>query len=612
MSNIQNQFGGIITDSDIFRHIKSIGYEFETSDLAKLSLEESYLINSGNNTMDMDDEQQFDKNYFTYGITLDLEKDQEIDFMDSSESEGSNLVSSESVGSDPDIDYEYTEYMLEPRPGDGKNTKVAITNDIAKTQFHKMITPKCRGRESQKNSIYMFRTHAGKMYRIKFDYPLRERSCSTFSGLEIVITYYKPKRGPNLILNMFADACERVIEHLSNMKETRGDLFITNKNKNGLSGIGKIPYRKLYNKEGTNLYYLETYDGASTNTRLQFRNFQFKPQMTFCVSIDNAYEVMQQISLTTDKNRKSALRSKRRMNISYDSSSKIMNTIVIPMVQKYNEAINAKGLQYTIDPNTLFGKRMVNYLFLMYIKIDTYLLNYVKQSDEELKNPSTKRIYFKSYLYMLVRHSNFELYSRMKYHMEKNFPTRPKEDIKRLLNLFIYNPKFLSTVYTEIPYIFSKINKSDPDYGDPRRSLKSYFEFFENPADPTKSADWLIYSDTDGESSMYPMKGDDILIENRFFNDAARNYLLNVLGKNSPTMGLRLKDLMDIVAAVKGKSAKDMEMALTNKVINPTTGRLVAKCEDGKVRNDKFRCVKSNTTRAPKVNKRATTRRAKK
>jgi hypothetical protein len=600
------QFGGIITESEAFRHIKSIGYEFETTDLAKLSLEgDSYLINSSNNNADMDESQQFDKNYFTYGISLDLSDDpSETEFRESEESEESN-VSVRTQKSTAENDNEYAEYMLEPRPKDGKNTKVAITNDIASHSFIKMLNRKCRGRENEKNALYMFRTHGGKIYNIKFDHYMAERPCATFSGLEVVITYYKPKRGNNLILNMFADACDRVISHLSNLKESRGDLFIANKNKKGFTAIGKIPYRKLFHKEGTNLYYLEKFDGASTNTRLQFQNIVFKPQMTFCVDVEHVYEVIKQIALPSTQ--RSGISDKLRMTLVHSAYVELMEKFTIPMVESYNDINTANGWKCEINMNTVFGRKMVNYLFLIYIKIDTYLLVYKKQTEEELDDTSISKNYFKNVLYMLVRHSNFELYSRMKYYMKKQFK-KSEADTVSLLSVLMYNVDFLSTVmYSDKPEIFSKLNKSDPDYGDPKKSLESYFAFFENPIDP-KSPDWLIHSETDGESTMYPLKEDDIIIENRFFNSAARQYYMNVLGKSMPmTDAFRLKQLIEVVAQVKGKSAKVMEMALTNKVLNPATGRLVAKCDHGKVRNDKFRCVTERAVAA----KRARTRRSK-
>lgn len=602
------QFGGIITESEAFRHIKSIGYEFETTDLAKLSLEgDSYLINSSNNNADMDESQQFDKNYFTYGIALDLSDDpSETDFRESEESVESS-VTSRTQKPTADNDFEYAEYMLEPRRKDGENIKVAITNDIATHSFVKMLNRKCRGRENEKNALYMFRTNGGKIYNIKFDHDLAVRPCSTFSGLEVVITYYKPKYSNNLILKMFADACERIIDHLSNLKESRGDLFMANKNKKGFTAIGKIPYRKLFHKKGTNLYYLETYDGDYTNTRLPFQNVIFKPQMTFCVNVEHVYEVIQQISFPSKL--RVGMEDKRMMGYSYNTYTELMNKCIIRMVEAYNKMNTDHSWDCEIDMNTVFGKKMVNYLFLIYVKVDTYLLRYKKQTEEEINNVNIPSDYFKDELYMFVRHSNFELYSRMKYYMKKQFK-RSEADTVELLSVLMYNVDFLSkSMYSDKPEIFSKLNKSDPDYGDPKKSLWSYFAFFENPIDPT-SPDWLIHSETDGESTMYPLKEDDIIIENRFFNSAARHYYLNTISKTMPKSGgaFNLKQLIDVVANVKGKSAKEMEMALTNKVLNPATGRLVAKCDHGKVRNDKFRCVTDRAAAAPK---RARTRRSK-
>lgn len=595
-------FGGMITESDVLNHIISIGYEFETNKLAKLSLfNDKYLINTANKTGDLVDELKSDDNYFVYEATLDLGNTPETSFFESSETTPS-IHTAPTIASG-EIDAEFEEYMLEPRPKDGKKTKVAITNDISNSSFIKMLNTRCRGREEEKNALYVFMTRDGKTYPIKFDSDMRKVSCGSFSGLEIVITYYKPKRGPNVIVETFADACERLLDHLSGLKEQRGDLFMANKKKGGYTALGKIPYRKLYHKEGTNLYYLETYDGLYTNTRTTMSSVSFKPQMTYCTNVEHVYDVIRYLTLIPETRRMPSAVS--ALASGYDDYGELMDLCIIPLIENYNNA----NASYAINMETNFGKLMRNYLFLMYLKLDAYIIYFEKQKSEELYNINTSKDYLKNYCYMFVRHTNYELYARMKYHMKKQFNTKNKETV-RLLKELMYNKEHLSTnMYPSKPEIFGpKPSKTDANYGDPKVSLESYFDFFENPKD--KERDWLIHSETDGNSTMYPLKGDNIIIETRIFIGAAIHYY-KTLNKRirSKADDLSMKQLADIVAAVKNKPQQNIIMGLNNKELNPSTGRMVLKCAEGKVRNENFRCIKPKTPKQTKP-KAARTRRA--
>lgn len=599
------QYGGIITESDVLKHIISIGYEFETHDLAKLSLhEDKYLINSANKTGDLVEDLKFDKNYFTYEATLDLDKDTDSSFFESSESKPSIRNTAPTVNSG-EIDAEFSEYMLEPRPKDGKNTKVAITNDLANSAFIIMLNKRCRGREEQKNALYVFKSrNNGQAYKIKFDSDMRKVSCGSFSGLEIVITYYKPKIGPNIIVETFADACERIVSHLSNLKEHRGDLFMANKTKSGFTALGKIPYRKLYHKEGTNLYYLETYDSPYINTRMDMSKVIFRPQMTFCSNIEHVYDVITHLlNLPTPKSNSKYSGQIHTVFAASTIYEELMETCVIPLIEDFNEMNkkNEKTQNYIIDVQTQFGKIMRNYLFLMYIKIDAYISYFEKQSEQELAGINAEKQYFKNYLFMLVRHSNYELYTRMKYHMKKQFGTTNKQTIALVKQLMYNKEHLLNYVYHDTPEIFvTRLTKTDANYGDPKVSMESYFDFFENPKDKEQH-DWLIHSDIDGESTMYPLKGDNMIIETRVFVGDAMYYFTKTLKKRTTSNGhFTLKQMADVVAEVKKKPIQNIIMGLDNKEINPNTGRMVAKCEEGKVRNENFRCVKPKTARPTK------------
>jgi len=615
--SIEKQFGGVIIESDVLKKIISIGFEFETHDIAKLSLEgDSYLINSGNNNEDLDEEKQKNDNYFQYEAALDLSDDSDISSLKTSIESDPTLFTPPTVKSG-EIDAEYQEYMLEPKPTDGDKIKSAITNDIASSKFAMMLNRKCRGREEHKNALYIFRTENGQLYRMKFDDEIRKTSCGTFSGLEVVITYYAPEKSKNVIVKTFADACERIVNHLSGMSEIKGELYLANKNKSGYTAVGKMDYRKLYHKEGTNVFYLETYDSLYNPKRMPLKNINFKPQMTFCTNVEDIYDVIAQ--LCDPSKSRGAMKEKKELADMAETYATLMHKIR-NMVQAYNDINTQKGWKCEIDMSTSFGKIMLNYLFLIYIKLDAYL-EFEKQTESELAKLNAKKKYLKNYLYMYVRHTNGELYERMKFHMKKQFKRKTNKEIVELLSVLMYNVNYLSTaMYPNRAEIFNtKLNRSDPNFGDAQISLKSYFDYLEKPIDKDLD-DWLLASGLDGSSTMYPLAGDNIIVETRFFSDLARHYLVNELKlRLQKNNSITLKNMMDIVAHVKDKNAKELEANLSNKVLNPNTGRLVNKCAEGKVRNENFRCVKPRTNvraapgkprteRVPKANEKRTRR----
>lgn len=258
-------FGGSLISDKTFKKILSIGYEFETHDLAKLSLHSNKksLINSDlvlrslKNKIDRNSVKVIDDNYLSVRIPIEKEgkiltENNESEESESEETNGDDNEGEENEEMDEDerefmeaFNYEiqlekhendsYLEYFNENRKHDNKETiKFQITNDITDGEFDSMIKEYCRDLTIPKNEMYIFKTKGGKVFDFKFSDKLTN-NCKTFTGVEYVITYYNPKKdNPNIIIDTFIDACSRIIDHLGDLKKTTGALMIADNEKKNM------------------------------------------------------------------------------------------------------------------------------------------------------------------------------------------------------------------------------------------------------------------------------------------------------------------------------------------------------------------------------------------
>jgi len=71
------------------------------------------------------------------------------------------------------------------------------------------------------------------------------------------------------------------------------------------------------------------------------------------------------------------------------------------------------------------------------------------------------------------------------------------------------------------------LDKNNQNYGNPYFSLKSYFQFFEDPKDDS-TKDWLYYGNIDIFSSTMKIQNDIVLVELRSFAHLLRTYMGSV------------------------------------------------------------------------------------
>jgi hypothetical protein len=572
--------GGTIFSDAVFRKILSIGFEFETHDLAKLSLHKNrrYLINSDMTLRGLKERKEagsvkdVDNNYISVRIHLskdaadEPEPEPNLDEMDEDEREFFKEFQEEIAQEKLDR-YEndsFLEYFNEHRPTDDtKRIKFQVTNDIGDVDFNKMLNAQCSHLKMSKDQMYAFKTKSGKLFKIKFMEGLK-KYCGTLSGVEYVVTYYEPKKrdNPDVIIEHFVDACSRIVGHLSNLKHTEGTLFLQGDDKKThYVTMGNIEDgRKLYRKPGTNLFYLETYDDPNTVHGKSLGAFEFIPQMTFRCKAEDSIDIMKAILKPDD-----ALKRARSIieSIALDYQTAInVETIVDALFNGFNALSPDKPSQNKISTTSHWYKILKTYMFLIYYKLFAYIKNH-NEIDVEKEN------YLKDYLVFASRHSNYELYVRIKEILKEHFKI---SDIDRIRKLFL-QPKVLDRIYdfvefeeddydenNEYKYGNSTtvdLEESDKNYGNPLYSILSYFKHFEKP---TKDEhDWLISSGVDGFSTRFELKGDEILLENRVFKDEITILLQNEINLKMKNGLLTVNDMQKLVKKLYGsKNLKHM------------------------------------------------------
>lgn len=591
--------GGSLLSDAIFKKILSIGYEFETGDLAKLSLhtDKRTLINSDlslrllKQKLERGSINKIDSNYLHVRIPiikkgmedviiepeLTEEEDEETkeflklmseEFPEEYEKQQNEKNAKMMEALQKKENDSYPEYFNENRKSDNPEIiKFQITNDIGDNAFATMVKSHCKDLTAPKNDMFFFQTNKGKLYNLKFSEEIAKTEyCETFSGVEFVVTYYNPTRdNANIIIETFVDSCSRIIDHLGNLKSVRGTLLAQDDQKTHFLPIGLIENeRNLYHKPHTNLFYMDTYDNENTVRLQNYGDAEFISQMTFrCKAVD-AVGIMKEILRKSPSFTKG---SSLIRTMAYDLKC-ITNveTGVENLFLKYNETADVK-----IDVNSDEGKNLKTYLVLIYYKIYVFLIKHasiISQKD-----------YLKDHLTFASRHPNIIIYKRIKEILKQKYNITDVQKIRQLLVepdilQFLYNSSPFekeSEKENEIEYV--EPNNEDynekgeykynvaafkevlPEYsdnfGNPLYSLTSYFEYMEE-----KDMDWLSYAKYDTYSTTFELNNDEVLLENRSFRYAIELYLRNMINFEVTKDSLTIRDMHNIVNKYYGKNIR--------------------------------------------------------
>jgi hypothetical protein len=557
IDNMTNQFnGGYITENRILSKILSIGFEIESDYLSKFTLmpfENEYgepiLMNTDTQTGDVS---KLTDEYF------------------------------EEHQDDVDMQFRQNEYFdievkKDPKTNDVFSTFL-ITNDIGNTGFIKNLNTICDN-DKDKNSMYVFRPSGLSIpasiprkqktqksrkkgsktqrvssktptYNTSKDYALNfvfseDVECSVFSNVEWISTFYKIQPNSNIILKSLKQTINKLLDHLKNLNIIEGSLFYRELDNGGNTVEEKMithsKSRLLFNRPGTNLYYMQTH---YTQRPLELDDLPLAFQMTYSMNIIDTIDVIKYLTAASDNS----------SNVRETEISHIENC-VNELFLNFND-MHKKSRILKMDLQNVFIKNCKNYLFLIFYKLFMYLNKYKQNLDKPA-------YYFKNSLPYNSRHSNYELYKALKTNLW-NYYKLTKSNIKErkiveiIMTLLDQPPTIehwlLKGAKDADPnlHIFNSVSKTDESYGDPLSSFLSYFHFFENPVHneedeedededegyeetPTHKTkhDWLEYAKIDIFSSRLPLNNNIILVEDRSFGFSLYSHFEDVFKKHN-------------------------------------------------------------------------------
>lgn len=305
-----------------------------------------------------------------------------------------------------------------------------------------------------------------------------------------------------------------------------------------------------------------------------------------------------------------AKKNKKAIMLEYNTVSKIAEC-VSQLLREYN----ITNKKFRIPLKKKLGKSIANYLFLILYKIHIFVDEYSKTG--MMSKPEN---YFKNYLTFSSRHTNDILYNRIKELLTEYFEPvfgniseeKRNEKVVEIILKIVYQPNILKKyMYLTKVKVKALMNRKpkDSDYGNPVVSFISYFDFFENPIISEDieiehiAYDWLEYAKIDGlNSTQYHLKGDDVIIENRLFaielSTLMKKYEMST-SEQFVTID-RIRKFYDLMVYQK-KIVKEQH----NKILKPTTNRMVNKCQVGYTRNQKFKCTKTKQNKTKKQKKKS-------
>ena len=520
--------GGGLSNADGLRHILSIGYEVECGVLAKLT---RTVLNIDNQNIVL---------YNSDTARKDIEDFQKAESGSDEQFEDYIFERQEEVMED---------VVLDKHGHPNKNAVFNITSDNAMTPFIRLLDKVCYYDEEsenaadEKNSMYVFRDTQGTNYNIHFMMK-SDQGCAFHSSVEWVVTYYKPRRSPNVIMDTFINMITNLVRHLDEFVPIEGNYIVKYKNADDAVEefvVEKPNKRMLFHKPNSTLYYLQTQASKSPMTIDEACSVV---QMTFSAKAKHIVEVL--IALldnnssnipTFSENIRERLNEVRRIEGCVDE-----------LIRNYNRTHTGS---YKVLGSKQFTQSVKTYLFLILFKLAQYI---------KFKTVKSGAKYFKNILYINSRHSNYVLYNGLKRQLEIQFGMLDEEIVISIIKDMVFVPDILmSGIVTGDGAVrtgaFSKTNvldKANKHYGDPTYSLMSYFDFFERPVDnetnvvegtgEIKEYDWLEYKKIDDYSNKMDLNDDVVLIEVRNFQKLLSLHVYDFALKSMADSGLKSMD----------------------------------------------------------------------
>ncbi len=410
-------FGGSLNRHPIFQKILSIGFEFESGNLIKLSSVHNSesgdvkLVNSDISIKSLE------------GLMLNDK--------------------ARKIGNYIEVDYEdgkkMMEYFYENEDEDSeveKKIKIHITNDLSEGDFVQLLRSKCKKLEDlKKEDLYTIKT-TDKTYKMEI---MSDKGlCEQISNVEYVITYYNPELEKNIILKQYRHASNIIIEHLRNLVSENCDLLIHSPQFKKKVRVIKSDL-SLFHKPESTLYYM------SSDRIKSYLDITLTPQMTFKCDAKDLISIVKQIA-------KNEMTNRDPIHTNYDEMEGTYNLLIT--IEEITTIILKSA---EIDVQDEIGQRLSCYLFMILYKLFSFINHH-----EEFGEDS----YLKDRLSFSSRHHNIDLYYRLQDLLSEYYPS--------VTAYSLFENSAISELY------LNPIVTKTTDFGNPLHSIISYVEYLED------------------------------------------------------------------------------------------------------------------------------------
>ena len=560
--------GGEIKMHHMFQYIKSIGFEIETVDLIKFTIEQhngrEILVNSALTNNDLEygyiDENEYtdiiDEPNLKFKITNDSAEDTDFN------KEIQKIASiHQNNSAEDEEEYDEDEYEAEDCDQVIFKLKIPNNNYLKQTEYDILV------REPDQNLHF----------------------CSSFTDVEWIITYYKPDSSKNIIVEYFLKTMQYLKDHLSQLVTINNSTFNYLNENNEFVNFNYSNINQAYVLPTTSLVYFNNSVYNIPNYDIT-KDLKFVPQMTFSCDINYVFKIMKTL-LSLEYNQQQIQTFKNILNnTNGDSESKEgVNEMINKIVANENFDMNAidisikiidilfktynsdtKNSEYSLNGKSIELSKIKMYIFLIIYKIYIYLNSYLEETEKYEANMLKKNLSF------AIRHTNYFLYLEIKKLLKQLFASQftnkdeqtINNQIIQIINNLINDQAILKIIY-QFPYVrnkkvqLSKLLKENPQekdkyYGNPLYSVSQYFTYFENPSNPedniddeSKNKDWLVKNDIDEKSTKFELNNDTIIIEFRGFPSFCYLYLFmtstdqlreKILNNNIGTFNMEIID----------------------------------------------------------------------
>lgn len=319
-----------------------------------------------------------------------------------------------------------------------------------------------KGIYAQNDNLYTYtrtddfdRTTDSGKYNINFEF-WNDIECGTFADVEWVITYYKPTISKNIILDTYINAIRNIARHLNEYTgKMRGYIELSTGQRQ------KDTHTKITSPTTRSLFYRPD-KGIEQNYYLQTHVLDEKEKRETELSLDDCCITSQMTFSTLIHNVFPIMKHLINDNINNIPEFQEVFHKRIMVLQKLEDCIKKLIIEYNknnpdykieADGDSKEKKELVsavkNYIGLIFFKLYQYINDYLQQD-------TNKRTYLKDKLYFNSRHKNYALYKGLKSTIHELFEEKgitEKQVISLIQTLIINEEILLNYMLDDIEYV---------------------------------------------------------------------------------------------------------------------------------------------------------------